>query len=285
MEKAELAQFLRTRRARISPRDVGLPSGSRRRTPGLRREEVARLADMSVDYYIRLEQARGPNPSRQILAALARALRLSDDERTHLFHLAGEPPVPAQGPPQDVPPGIVHLLERLDDTPAYVLDAAYNVLAWNAMAAALLTDFSEKPPRDRNPLRWFFLAAGAERIAVDDEYYQFARSSAADLRAARGRYPNDPGIRDLIAELTENSELFRRVWAEHEVDIQRTTMKTTVHPVVGPMRLHCDVLVVPEKDQKVILYTATPGTDSHEAMKLLRVIGTQKFATEQSQLP
>ncbi|WP_026416942.1 helix-turn-helix transcriptional regulator [Actinomadura oligospora] len=285
MEKAELAQFLRVRRARISPGDVGLPSGSRRRTPGLRREEVARLADMSVDYYVRLEQARGPNPSRQILGALARALRLSDDERTHLFHLAGEPPAPPQGPPQDVPPGIVHLLERLDDTPAYVLDAAYNVLAWNAMASALLADFSALPPRDRNPLRWFFLVAESAQITEEDEYFQFARASAADLRAARGRYPNDPGIKALLEELLEGSELFRRVWAEHDVEIRRSNTKTMVHPVVGPMELHCDVLVVPERDQKVILYTATPGTDSHEALKLLRVIGTQKLATAQSQLP
>ncbi|MEV4252144.1 helix-turn-helix transcriptional regulator [Spirillospora sp. NPDC049652] len=285
MEKAELAQFLRTRRARISPEDVGLPSGTRRRTPGLRREEVARLADMSVDYYIRLEQARGPNPSRQILAALARALRLSEDERTHLFHLAGEAPAPPQGPPQDVPPGIVHLLERLDDTPAYVLDAAYNVLAWNAMAAALVTDFSALPPRDRNPLRWFFLVRESEQLTEGDEYYRFAQASVADLRAARGRYPNDPGIKALLQELTEGSALFRRVWAEHDVEIRRNTKKTMVHPVVGSMELHCDVLVVPEKDQKVILYTATPGTQSHESLKLLRVIGTQKLGAESSQLP
>ncbi|RFU39706.1 XRE family transcriptional regulator [Actinomadura logoneensis] len=282
MEKAELAQFLRTRRARISPEDVGLPPGPRRRTPGLRREEVARLADMSVDYYIRLEQARGPHPSRQVLGALARALRLSEDERSHLFHLAGEPPAPPQGPPQDVPPGIVHLLERLDDTPAYVLDAAYNVLAWNPMAAALITDFSALPPRDRNPLRWFFLVRESERITEGDEYYAFARSSAADLRAALGRYPNDPGIRALLKELTDNSALFRRVWAEHDVEVRRNTTKTMVHPVVGAMRLHCDVLVVPEKDQKVVLYTATPGTESHEALKLLCVIGTQNLEAEAS---
>ncbi|MFC4913423.1 helix-turn-helix transcriptional regulator [Actinomadura gamaensis] len=284
MEKDQLAEFLRTRRARVGPEDVGLPSGSRRRTPGLRREEVARLADMSVDYYIRMEQGRGPNPSRQILGSLARALRLSDDERTHLFNLAGEPPTPPQGPPQDVPAGIVHLLERMDDTPAYVMDAAYNVLAWNAMAAALMVDFSTLPPDDRNPIRWFFLVEGAADICPESEFYQFARESAADLRAAQGRYPHDPGIKGLLAELLEKSELFRRVWAEHDVEIRRTNRKTMTHPAVGPIELHCDVLVVPEKDQKVILYTATPGTASHEALKLLRVIGTQQMQAERSQV-
>ncbi|MCP2343838.1 helix-turn-helix transcriptional regulator [Actinomadura rupiterrae] len=285
MEKDQLAEFLRTRRARIGPEDVGLPSGARRRTPGLRREEVARLADMSVDYYIRLEQGRGPNPSRQILGALARALRLSDDERTHLFNLAGEPPVPPQGPPQDVPPGIVHLLERMDDTPAYVLDAAYNVLAWNAMAAALIADFSVLPPNDRNPMRWFFLVKESADICPESEYFQFARESAADLRAAQGRYPNDPGIRSLLDELHEKSALFRLVWAEHDVEVRRTNKKTMTHPAVGKLELHCDVLLVPEKDQKVILYTATPGTESHEALKLLRVIGTQKMQPENSRVP
>lgn len=140
VDRQELAGFLRDRRARVQPQDVGLETGQRRRTPGLRREEVARLAGMSVDYYIRLEQARGPHPSRQILGALARALRLSDDEREYVYNLAGERGAPPAGPPQEVPAAILHLLDRMDDTPAYVIDAKYDVLAWNPLAAALLRD-------------------------------------------------------------------------------------------------------------------------------------------------
>lgn len=275
MDREEMAGFLRSRRARVQPADVGLEAGVRRRTPGLRREEVARLAGMSVDYYIRLEQGRGPRPSRQILGAMARALRLTDDERAHLFNLAGEPPAPPPGPPQEVPAGILHLLQRLDDTPAYVLDAKYDVLAWNDMAAALITDFSALEPRDRNPMRALFLRPGSRPIPDEDENQQFALLSVADLRAAHGRYPDDPGVNGLIAELTAGSELFRRLWARHQVGVRRSGVKRLTHPVVGEIEVHCDVLVVPERDQKVVLYTTAPGSRSHEALKLLRVVGTQ----------
>ncbi|MBO2465576.1 helix-turn-helix transcriptional regulator [Actinomadura violacea] len=279
MDRQETAAFLRARRARVQPADVGLQSGTRRRTPGLRREEVARLAGMSVDYYIRLEQGRGPRPSRQILAALARALRLSDDERSHLYNLAGEPMGPPPGPPQEVPAGILHLLERLDDTPAYVLDAKYDVLAWNDMAAALIADFSEVSPRERNIVRAFFLHPDACLIDDDDEYGKFAQQSVADLRAAAGRYPHDPGIKALVNELNESSDLFRRLWDRHQIEVRRNGVKRMKHPVVGDLEVFCDVLVVPDRDQKVVLYTAAPGTPSHEALKLLRVVGTQDLST------
>ncbi|MFI0448480.1 helix-turn-helix transcriptional regulator [Actinomadura sp. 6N118] len=279
VDREEMARFLRSRRNGIQPQDVGLEAGTRRRTPGLRREEVARLAGMSVDYYIRLEQGRGPRPSRQILASLARALRLTEDERAYLYNVAGEPVGPPVGPPHEVPAGILHLLDRLDDTPAYVLSAEYEVLAWNAMAAALIADFSTMTPKERNVIRWFFGPDTDERLERDEEYLAFARDSVADLRAAAGRYPGDPGIRDLVAELTAKSELFRRVWAEHRVEVRRSNTKRWVHPVIGPVELHCDVLLVPEQDQKVVLYTAAPGTASHEALKLLRVVGIQSLTT------
>ncbi len=273
-----MAGFLRARRARVQPGDVGIEPGVRRRTPGLRREEVARLAGMSVDYYVRLEQGRGPRPSRQILAALARALRLTDDERAHLFNLAGERPAPSPGPPQEVPAGILHLLERLDDTPAYVLDAKYDVLAWNDMAAALIIDFSALEPRDRNPLRWLFLNPDSRLTEEDGEYATFARLSVADLRTALGRYPDDPGVTSLVAELSAGSERFRRLWEQHHVEVRRGSSKWMRHPVVGDIEVHCDVLHVPERDQKVVLYTVEPGTPSHEAFQLLRVIGTQDLS-------
>jgi len=273
-----MAGFLRSRRERIQPQDVGLEAGSNRRTPGLRREEVARLAGMSVDYYIRLEQARGPRPSRQILAALARALRLTDDERGYLYNLAGEPPGTPPGPPQDVPAGILHLLERMDDTPAFVIDARSTVLAWNALAAALVTDFSKLEPRDRCTIRWFFDASTDCRLEADQGYLAFARDSVADLRAAAGRYPDDQGIKEIVAELSGKSPLFRRLWEERTVGVRRGNVKRIDHPVVGPVDLHCDVLIVPETDQKVVLYTAAPGTPAHEALKLLRVVGTQDLS-------
>ncbi|TDD70109.1 XRE family transcriptional regulator [Actinomadura darangshiensis] len=278
MDRKEMAAFLRARRARIQPADVGLPGGPRRRTPGLRREEIAQLAGMSVDYYIRLEQGRGPHPSRQILGALARALRLTDDERGHLYNLAGEPPDPPDGPSQDVPPGILHLLERLDDTPAYVLNARQDILAWNPLAAAVMTDFMAMVPRDRNVVRWLFTGPAIERYGTDAYVTQFARELVADLRASSGRYPGDRGIADLVAEVAGRSALFARLWDEGEVGIRRGSRKHMTHPVVGELDMHCDVLYVPERDQRVVLYTTTPGTPSHEAMKLLRVVGTQDLS-------
>jgi transcriptional regulator with XRE-family HTH domain len=273
MERGELADFLRIRRARVTPADVGLPAGARRRTPGLRREEVARLAGMSVDYYIRLEQARGPRPSAQVLDALARALRLSPDERAYLFHLVGMAPGPGAGPRRDVPPGILHLLDRLDDTPAMVLDAKSDILAWNdMMCAALRVDFSAFPARARNAITWAF-RPGAE--GYDADRMRFVRESVADLRAAVARYPDDPGVRRLVAELSAGSELFAALWARHDVEVRRSTTKRIAHPVVGTFEVDCETLHIPERDQRLVLYTAAPGTASHEALRLLKVVGLQ----------
>ena len=156
MNRAELATFLRTRRNRLRPADVGLPGGGRRRTPGLRRQEVAELAGISVDYYIRLEQGRGPHPSRQVLSALGRALLLTADERVYLFRLAGESPPPAAVPSRQISPGIRNLLDSMPETPAYVVDAKYDVLAWNSLAAHFIGDLSGVPEPDLNMIRWMF---------------------------------------------------------------------------------------------------------------------------------
>jgi transcriptional regulator with XRE-family HTH domain len=284
MDRNELAEFLRSRRERLRPSDVGLAAGQRRRTPGLRREEVALLAAMSVDYYTRLEQSRGPQPSRAVLTGIARALRLSDDERAHLFHLAGEQPEPATGPSPDVRAGILHLLDRLDDTPALVIDAKYQVLAWNQLASALITDFSAIPPGERNLVRRRFLncAVPESRLYDSEETLQFAREVVADLRAAAARYPNDPDIRQLIEDLLASSSEFTRLWADHQVGIQRGMCKTINHPVVGPLTLQCEMLLVPDCDQRVLIYTAEPGTHSHEALRLLKVIGTQDMRVPSS---
>jgi transcriptional regulator with XRE-family HTH domain len=279
VNRVELAAFLRGRRALVQPSDVGLPAGRRRRTPGLRREEVAQLAGMSVDYYVRLEQARGPRPSRQMLGAITRALRLSDDERSYLYHLAGEVPGPPPGPPQDVRPGVLHLLDRLDDTPALVLDAKYDVLAWNPFAAALITDFSTIPPDERNII-WRYFTDPRARARHDPEgAHRFARESVADLRAAAARYPGDSGIRRLVDRLLAGSEEFAALWAAHEVRFRRSARKRLNHPAVGWLDLDCEALHIPERDQWVVFYTATPGSPSYEALRLLKVVGTQELGT------
>jgi transcriptional regulator with XRE-family HTH domain len=280
MNKRELGDFLRTRRERIVPADVGLPAGPRRRTPGLRREEVAQLAFISAEYYTRLEQARGPRPSREVLAGLARALRLSAAERDHLHHLAGEPPGPPSGPPREVRQSILDLLHRLPRTAAaIVVSAALEVLAWNDLAAALMEDFSALPRRDRSLVRRAFLGPrpdGRTLYGVSDAE-EFAHSAAHSLRAAAARYPDDPELTRLVRELLAESDTFARLWASHDVAVRRTRRKTFQHPTVGPITVNCDVLDITDRDQQVVIYTADPGSSSEEALRLLSVVGTQRM--------
>jgi transcriptional regulator with XRE-family HTH domain len=278
VDKHELGRFLRLHRERVTPALVGLPANGPRRTPGLRREEVAQLAHISTQYYTRLEQARGPHPSRHVLAALGRALRLNDAERAHLHTLGGqlaEPP----GPSSDVPDRILDLIERIPHTPAIVLDAKYDVLAWNPLAAALLEDFSAKPRRDRNMIRRYFLHPDQSR-----RHYgisgggDFGRLAVGHLRAAAARYPDDRATQELVSELRRGSPEFAALWPSPEVSDQRHLTKTVDHPRLGQITLACDILVVPERDQHVVLFTAEPGTPAHEALRLLSVIGLQQMS-------
>ncbi|GHI02041.1 XRE family transcriptional regulator [Streptomyces cellostaticus] len=279
MDRRELAAFLRTRRERITPADVGLPAGPRRRTPGLRREEAAQLAFISTEYYTRLEQARGPRPSREVLAGLARALRLSDAERDHLHHLAGEPPGPPPGPSREVRRSILDLLDRLPQAAAIVTSAVFEVLAWNDLAAALMEDFSALPRRDRNLVRRAFLGLHPQgrRLYGVSDVDAFARTSAQRLRAAAARYPEDPEVAGLVRELLAGSEEFTRLWASHDVSAEPTLCKTFEHPLVGPVTVNCDALAITDRDQQVVIYTATPGSPSEEALRLLSAIGTQRM--------
>ena len=280
-DRAELAAFLRHRRARVQPVDVGLATGPRRRTPGLRRQEVAELAGMSVEYYIRLEQGRGPRPSAQMLTAISRALLLSSDEREYLHHLAHASSEPRSGPSDAVRPGILHLIQRLDDTPALVCNARYDVLAQNPMAAALLGDFAALPPAERNII-WRFFTDPAARDRHDPAgAEQFARECVADMRAARARYPDDAALTGLIDRLLTTSPEFRDLWTEIEVQTRRSTRKRLHHPSIGWLTLDCDALHDPTTDHWLILYTATPGTSDHDALRLLNVIGTQDLTTHQ----
>jgi transcriptional regulator with XRE-family HTH domain len=279
VDRAELAAFLRSRRERITPADVGLPAGPRRRTPGLRREETAQLAHISTEYYTRLEQARGPRPSREVLAGLARALRLDDAERDHLHQLAGTPPGPPPGPSREVRQSIRDLIDRLPQAAAIVTSATHEVIAWNDLAAALLEDFSALPRRDRNLMRRLFLGTttpGGRLYGISDAD-TFARSSAQDLRATAARYPGDPEVTELVDDLLAGSEEFRRLWASHDVHVERAIRKTIQHPQVGPVTVNCDVLDIADRDQRVVIYTATPGSPAEEALRLLSVLGTQRM--------
>jgi len=279
VDRRELASFLRSRRERITPADVGLPAGPRRRTPGLRREEVARLAYISTEYYTRLEQARGPHPSREVLSGLARALRLSDAERDHLHHLAGAPPLPPAGPTREVRRSILDLLHRLPQAAATVMSASFDVLAWNDLAAALLEDFSAVPPRDRNLVRRVFLGPHphGQRLYGLSDADTFAHAAARRLRAAAARYPGDAALAALVAELLGASEDFARLWESHDVTTEPTLRKTFQHRLVGPVTVNCDVLHIHDDDQQLVIYTAVPGSPSEEALRLLSVVGTQRM--------
>ena len=261
MARQELARFLRDRREDLRPADVGLPAGPRRRTPGLRREEVAGLAHISVDYYVRLEQARGPHPSARILEALTGALRLTPPERNHLFRLAGASPSPPPGPVRRVRPYVSALLRRLPGA-AVVTDAGYDVIAWNPPAGALLGDLAAEP----NLARRRFLRPDSHRSSGAEE---FALIAAARLRGSADRYPHDERLARLLADLRAGSDEFVDAWAANPVIAPGHRVKTVEHPQVGPLRINCDVLTVPDEDQQVVFITADPGSAAERALTSL----------------
>jgi transcriptional regulator with XRE-family HTH domain len=278
VNRAELADFLRRGRARLDPSDVGLTAGARRRTPGLRREEVAALAGMSVDYYARLEQSRGPRPSRQMLTALARALRLTDDERDHLFHLGGEEPPRRETASGHVRPGLLLILDRLHDTPAQLVTDCGEVLAQNTMAKALVGDVMSRPPRDRNLARLFFLDPTARALFPDEDRAAHARGHVASLRAVAAARPDDPEPAALVAELRASSEEFASLWDEHQVSQRDRATKRFLHPLVGLLELDCEVMLSHQHHQLLIVHTARPGTETYERLQLLRVVGLQDMS-------
>ncbi|WP_305785723.1 helix-turn-helix transcriptional regulator [Symbioplanes lichenis] len=273
MDKHELGAFLTSRRQRLRPGDVGLPSGPRRRTPGLRREEVAVLAHISTEYYVRLEQGRAPRPSGEVLAGIAAALRLTDAESDHLHVLAGTAPIRSSLHSREVRPSILALLERLPQTAGFVTSAAYDVLAWNDLAAALMEDFGELPPRDRNLARRAFL--GPPGLYGVSDVTEFRQHVVMDLRATVARYPADPVITGLVEELRTESADFARLWERHDVQAASMLTKTFRHPLVGPITVDCDTMALTDRDQHLVLYSAATGSRDAEALALLAVIGTQ----------
>jgi transcriptional regulator with XRE-family HTH domain len=225
MQRDDLAGYLRAWRDRLSPAAVGLPTQLLRRAPGLRRDELAQLSGLSVDYLTRLEQGRARHPSAQVLVSLARALRLDDQERDHLFRLAEQAPPAADRIARHITPGVQHLLDRLTDVPVTVLDASWELIAWNPLAASLLGEPAPRPGRDRNIL-WRYFTGERGRVVRDAEADEaFEAEAVADLHAALGRYPNDPGLRSLIADLRSASDRFARLWETRPVALRTASTK------------------------------------------------------------
>jgi transcriptional regulator with XRE-family HTH domain len=278
MDDDELAACLRSWRDRLTPAEAGLPAGGQRRAPGLRREEVARLAGLSVDYLARLEQGRASNPSPSVLAPLARALRLTDDERAHLFRVAGQAEPAARTINRHLTPGVQRVLDRLCDVPVVVMDAAWQVVAANAPAIALIGDSSGLPLRQRN-IAWRLFTGGPSRFLRDaEEDARLADEAVADLREALGRYPDDAVLTALVADLLAASPRFAEVWERRPVAQRNASRKTIAHPEVGAVTLDCDILTVRGSDLRLIVYTAAPGSEDAQKLALITTIGLQTFA-------
>ncbi|WP_225846163.1 helix-turn-helix transcriptional regulator [Streptomyces sp. HPF1205] len=269
--RAELGEFLRSRRARLRPEELGLRDcGGRRRVPGLRREELARLAGVSVDHYVRLEQGRTLHFSEEVLDAVARALRLDPVERSHLYRLARPWPETAEGgkpTPCTVRPGLRRLLEQ-SEVPSFVLGRNTDVVAWNPLAAALITDFGALPPRERNMARLVFLDEGMRGLYAD--WPGKAAAVAAYLRLDAARHPDDPRTVELIAELQAASPQFRTLWAQHRLKDKTHGRYVYRHPVVGELELAFETLrLADDPDQALVAHTVEKGSPSETALRLL----------------
>lgn len=269
--RAELREFLRSRRARLRPEDVGLPAYGRRRVPGLRREELARLAGVSLAYYTRLEQGHGETMSVEVLDTVARALRLSGDEQAHLFRLARpelhgkQHPVPQR---QRLRPGIQLLLDALDEVPAYVCGRRLDILGWNRLATTVFGNWSRLPPRERNLSRLVFLSAATRDRFADPEATMLDIVSILHVDA--GTHPEDAELTALIGELTERSSDFRRLWARHDVRRRGHGVQRLRHPVVGELTLSFEAMGLHgNPDQTLVTYHAEPGSTSRKALSLL----------------
>jgi transcriptional regulator with XRE-family HTH domain len=280
MDREQLADFLRRRRESLQPEDVGLARGSRRRTAGLRREEVAALCDMSVDYYSRLEQRRGPQPSEQMLAAIARGLRLTLDERDYLFRVAGHnaPARTLRG--EHVSPGLMRVIDRLADTPAQVMTALGETLAQTAAARALFGDETRHQGLMRSVgYRWFMDPASREVYPVED-HPKHSRAFTSDIRSVYATHGPSSYAGSVVDTLLAESPEFAQIWAEHEIGVNHEREKRLQHPAVGVMDLQCQVLHDLDQGQTLLVLTATPGSESYDKLQLLAVIGTQRVTDE-----
>jgi len=273
-DRAEIRQFLASRRARITPEQAGLPTyGGHRRVKGLRREEVALLAGVSVDYYIRMERGILAGASDSVLDGVARALRLDDAERDHLFRLARHAPAPAAArrrrtPARGLRPTLQHMLDAISDAPAFIHNDRHDLLATNHLARALYAPMLADPRRPANAARFIYLDPAARDFFPDWDHA--ADDIAATLRAEAGRNPYDKDLTDLIGELSTRSETFRERWADHNVRHHRTGSKKLHHPVVGDLELHFQAMpLTADPGLSLVIYTAVPDSPSADGLRLL----------------
>ncbi|OPF73167.1 transcriptional regulator [Streptomyces antioxidans] len=277
MATTEFGQAVRRWRDRVPPEAAGLPAGGQRRAAGLRREELALLAGISVDYITRLEQGRASHPSTQVVEALARALRLSAAERAHLFRLAGLVPPGPETVPAYITPSVQRLLDRLTGTPVAVSDASWTLLMANPPYVALRGDPSRWQGNERNGVWRHFISEDTGSRQTHEARIEFQAALVADLRTAATRYPADQRLRRLVAELRANSERFAELWDSGTVGHHEASRKTIDHPRVGQLTLDCDVLTVAGSDLRIVVYTAEPHTEDAERLALLTVLGTQSL--------
>jgi transcriptional regulator with XRE-family HTH domain len=274
----ELARCLRSWRERVSPVDVGLPSGGQRRVSGLRREEVAQLAGVSMDYLTRLEQGRATSPSASVLASLTRALRLSDLERDHLFQLAGQP-LPGPGTiDTHIPASVLRLMDRLSDVPALLTTAAREVIAANPLATALFPEAATRGSRRERTLAWrAFTGLPTTRVVSQEERVEDELILTAELQGALAKYPSDSYLVTLISDLRALSPRFEELWNDHRLTCGHTKEKRFSHPEVGELTLDCDDLRIRGTDLDLVVFTPAPGSASAQALELLGTIGLQRF--------
>lgn len=277
MATAEFGRAVRRWRDKVSPEAAGLPLGGHRRAAGLRREELAQLAGISVDYVTRLEQGRASNPSGQVVEAMARALRLSPTERAHLFELAGLAPPGPDAVPAYITPSVHRLLDRMTGTPVAVYDASWTLLQYNPPYAALMGDPSGWRGNERNGVWRHFLGLSGRARHPPEDLDAFESAVVSDLRAAAARYPSDQRLRRLITDLRTHSHRFAAQWDSGVIGRHEAAHKTIDHPGVGALRLDCDVLTVAGSDLRIMIYTAEPGTEDAERLALLTVLGTQSL--------
>lgn len=276
---AELATVLRVWRERLTPHMAGLPAYTSRRTSGLRREELAVLAAVSVDYIVRLEQGRSSAPSVQVCVSLARALQLSDTEQEHLFRLAGH----ATGGTRItrmVPASIRRLVERTGERPVAVFDAMWNLLLWNPMWTALMGDPSASREADRNLLWLHFTGASDCHLHGPGSPEDLDASLVGDLRRSAGRYPGDAQLQQLVSRLEEASPQFAALWQRHEVDEHGPAIRQLLHSRAGLLDLDCDILTTQRHDLRIMMYTAEPGSESESKLALLGTLGSQGMTME-----
>lgn len=275
IDRTGLAQFLRSRRESLQPEDVDLPRGQRRRTSGLRREEVALICHMSTDYYSRLERERGPQPSEQMIASIAQGLHLSLDERDHLLRLAGHNP-PVRGAASDhISPGLLRIFDRLNDTPAEIVTELGETLRQTELGVALTGDLTSYSGPARSIIyRWFTDPATRQLYAPEDQSFltRMFTSGLRELATLRGPGSRATHLAELL--LSENEE-FRSTWVRHEVGIRPQEVKHFIHPELGALELSCQVLLDPTQSHTLLVYTASPGSQSYEKLQFLSAIGTQ----------